>query len=97
MAKIQPVFAKVLKRFGNMSEVARALDLGSPQVVSHWRRRMGYIPAAHAIAVQVATAGEITALEVLREATTMETRRKVARAAAKEARQVDPVESVPAS
>lgn len=51
---------------GAVAECARALGV-SDAVVSNWKQK-GFIPAHHALMIELATDGKIAALEVLADA-----------------------------
>jgi len=58
---------RLVSLFGSQAEVARRLQIDRA-VVSNWVKS-GYVPARWAVEVEALTAGQITALELLNEAT----------------------------
>src|SRR5205814_4022812 len=58
---------RLVARFGSQAEVARRFRLDRA-VVNNWVKS-GYVPARWAVEVENATSGQVTALEVLNEAT----------------------------
>jgi DNA-binding transcriptional regulator YdaS (Cro superfamily) len=56
-------FAELTLHFGTQVEMARALGV-SRSAVSHWVRR-GSIPAERAIAIEILTAGEFKAVDLI--------------------------------
>jgi alanine-glyoxylate transaminase/serine-glyoxylate transaminase/serine-pyruvate transaminase len=61
--------ARLVDLYGSQAEVARRLSVDRA-VVSNWMK-VGYVPARWAVEVEHVTAGEISAVEVLNEATAL--------------------------
>ena len=57
---------KACKAAGGQSELAKALNISIP-AVSKWIKQ-GFAPAGRALAIEVATKGEVSAVEILQEA-----------------------------
>ena len=54
---------RAIEHFGGINELAKRLDVDRTRV-SHWRRS-GFIPARHAIAIEVMTDGELLARDLV--------------------------------
>jgi alanine-glyoxylate transaminase/serine-glyoxylate transaminase/serine-pyruvate transaminase len=61
--------ARLVDLYGSQAEVARRLSVDRA-VVSNWMK-VGYVPARWAVEVEHVTAGEISAVEILNEATAL--------------------------